>query len=114
MQTAVKTRSVIFFIVSDCCRKKYHTIPIIAARTTGAQSQTKIEKVTIQILTADILIHFGRKPNKKVMKSIQRVILKPLTAIKCVKPELLKSCFKSAEIFSRAQNKIPPRSTASS
>ena len=60
----------------------YPKIPMIAARTTGAQSPTKIQKNVIVVLTAIILHQVGKKEKKNVVKMIQSVILNPLTAIK--------------------------------
>jgi len=55
---------------------------MIAARTTGAQSHTKKENIIITVLTVIILPHSGKNQNIKVVNITQRVILKPLTAIK--------------------------------
>ena len=84
-----------FFALFPLWRNMYHKIPIIAALTTGAQSHTKIEKAVIVSVTVITLAHAGRKPNKNVTNITQSVILKPLTAMKCVRPELLKSSFRS-------------------
>ena len=86
---------------------------MIAARTTGAQSQTKREKISTKLATDMIRKVGGRNQKRKVTNKIHSVILKPLTAMKCVNQELLKSSWRSRGIFSRAHNKIPPKNIAS-
>ena len=51
--------------------------------------------------------------SEKDTKIISMVILNPLTAIKCVSHDLLKSFFISADKLSRAHNNIQPRKIAS-
>jgi hypothetical protein len=104
---------VIALLVFHDCKNIYQSTHIIAALTTGAQSHTNTENAIILKLTTITLSVEGRNPNKKVINITHRVILNPLTAIKWVRPELLKSSLRSFGIFSLAQNKIPQRNIAS-
>ena len=113
MHTAVNTKSTIALELFPDCKKIYHKIHIIAALTTGAPSPTKTENEAILTLTAMTLSAGGKNQNIKVIKITQRVILNQLTAIKCVRPELLKSSLSSAGIFSLAPKRIPPKNIAS-
>jgi len=110
---AVNKSKVIFRTFAPLCSTMYQIIHIIAALTTGAHNHTKYVKATILIITPILLTIGGKNEKRKLIKIIHSVILNPLTAIKCVRPELLKSSFKSLGIFSRAQNKIPQRKIAS-
>jgi hypothetical protein len=91
----------------------YQRIHIIAALITGAVSHTINTKKKRKQLISMICINLGKYCIKNQKNIINIVILKPLTAIKCVSHELLKSCFISSLRLSLAHNKIPQRNMAS-
>lgn len=103
----------IFSALFSDCKKINPKIPIIAARTTGAQSPTKKENARIPQITQKIRIHFGNIARSRVINVTHSVILNPLTAIKWVSHELLNCVLSVGSIFSRAQKRIHPRKTAS-
>jgi len=57
----VKAMSVKVLLVFHDWRNIYQSIPIIAARTTGAHSHTKNEKATILVITNTARIYTGKK-----------------------------------------------------
>lgn len=91
----------------------YHNNHIIAALTTGAVSHTISTKNIIKQLIIIICNTFGKYFTKNHINIINIVILNQLTAIKCVNPELLKSCFISSDKLSLAHNNIHQRNIAS-
>gem|GEM_PF-4324346 len=92
----------------------YHILPIIPARTTGTLSiHTNITKHTIQSIMIHILTSGGRKEKINPKKIISIVILKPLTATRCVNPEREKFLDNSSFISSLAPMRIPHKNTAS-
>lgn len=95
-------------------RTIYQIIPIIAARTTGGESHTSMVKLTIEVIIHKLRSQMGKYENIYPKNTTKIVILKPLTAIKCVSPELLKSSFISGGIFSLAPSNIPHKNIRSS
>lgn len=113
IHTAVNESNVSGLTLCHCSKKRYATIHMMAARTTGAHNPTNTVKSIILPITKIARKIGGIQPKIRVTNITQIVILKPLTAIKCVSHELLKSSCRSFGIFSLAQRSIPPRNIAS-
>jgi len=95
------------------CKKRYPSIPVIPALTTGAPNQTNATKNTIPAITRGIRIIHGSFETKNPKKTIRIEILNPLTAMRCVSQELLKFVLSSSGMSSLAPKSIPPKKTLS-
>lgn len=108
-----KTRAIVLGFLPKC-RLIYPKTHIIPALTTGAPNPTKITKKLIPTIIKRSLRKWGALETKKLKNTISILILKPLTAIRCVSQELLKFSSSSFGISSLAQKRIPARNIRSS